>query len=321
MIGRAPRRGGRDRFVAETWHGGLPGADNFTTSEWTAQGAGGGTVDLLNPSASGRDRGCDPTVAEGSPAAGRYFTESERPVVEVSVARTQRRADTTNAGDRRIPPVLRAARGMGGVERTQVRRAKHTLSAGIYLFSALLLGTPARIAWCEEAKETAPAAPEGEATPNAPAGAAPSGAPMAENSPVALVTPIAPPQERSWGPVIVLGTASAVWLGVGVAMTVARNNAGDDARRRGQAILAVGGRCVTPSPSVVRSCEELQSVGSRGEMWGNASRVAYIASGALAVGAVTYLLWPRAKATGKGRVRALPSLQTGSVGVDVTGMW
>ncbi|MGK3966937.1 hypothetical protein WMF38_22520 [Sorangium sp. So ce118] len=198
---------------------------------------------------------------------------------------------------------------------------KHELGVGIYLFSALLLGTPARTAWCEEAKETAPAALEGEATPNAPVGAAASAAPTAESSPGAPVTPIAPTQERSWGPVIVLGTACAVWLGVGVAMTVARNNAGDEVRLRGQAILAVGGQCVTPSPAVVRSCEELQSVGSRGEMWGNAARVAYIASGALAVGAVTYLLWPRAKTTGTGRIRALPSLQTGSVGVDVTGMW
>jgi hypothetical protein len=210
---------------------------------------------------------------------------------------------------------------MGGVDRPQVCRAKHKLGAGIYLFSALLLGTPARTAWCEEAKETAPAAPEGEATPTAPAGAAAFGALVPENSLVAPVTPIARPQERSWGPVIVLGTASAVWLGVGVAMTVARNNAVDEVRLRGQAILAAGGQCVTPSPAVVRSCEELHSVGSRGEMWGNAARIAYIASGALAVGAVTYLLWPRNKATATGRIRALPTLQTGSVGVDVTGVW
>ncbi|WP_437906973.1 hypothetical protein WME95_03365 [Sorangium sp. So ce327] len=207
------------------------------------------------------------------------------------------------------------------MDRLQIRRAKHKLGVGIYLFSALLSGTPARTAWCQEAKETAPAAPEEEATPNAPADSAASGAPVAENSLVAPVTPNARPQERSWGPVIVLGTASAVWLGVGVATTVASKNAVDEVRLRGQAILAVGGQCVTPSPAVVRSCEELQSVGSRGEIWGNAARVAYIASGVLAVGAVTYLLWPRTKTTATGRIRALPRLQTGSVGVDVTGMW
>ncbi|WP_437984278.1 hypothetical protein [Sorangium sp. So ce117] len=144
---------------------------------------------------------------------------------------------------------------------------------------------------------------------------------MAENSLVAPVTPIARPQERSWGPVIVLGTASAVWLGVGVAMTVARDNAVDEVRLRGQAILAVGGQCVNPSTAVVRSCEKLHSVGARSEMWGNAARIAYIASGALAVGAAAYLLWPRTKTTGTRRIRALPSLQTGSVGIDVTGMW
>src|SRR5690349_13497492 len=69
MIGRTPRRGDRDQFVVETRHGGLLGAYNFSTMVWNAQGAGGRTGDLLNPSASGRDCGFYPTVAEGSPAA------------------------------------------------------------------------------------------------------------------------------------------------------------------------------------------------------------------------------------------------------------
>lgn len=57
MIGRAPRCSGRDLCVAETRPGGLSGAYNITTSEWLrAQGAGGWTGDLLNLSASGRDR-------------------------------------------------------------------------------------------------------------------------------------------------------------------------------------------------------------------------------------------------------------------------
>ncbi|WP_437938779.1 hypothetical protein [Sorangium sp. So ce341] len=77
MIGRTPRRGGRDYFVAETRHGGLLGAYNFSTTAWNAQGAGGRTEDLLNPSASGRESGYYPTVAEGSPAADRFHVQRE----------------------------------------------------------------------------------------------------------------------------------------------------------------------------------------------------------------------------------------------------
>lgn len=73
MVGRPPRLGGREWFVAETRHGGLPGAYNLTTTAWNAQGAGGRTGDLLTPSVSGREYGYYPTVAEGSPAADRFF--------------------------------------------------------------------------------------------------------------------------------------------------------------------------------------------------------------------------------------------------------
>ncbi|WP_438034853.1 PEGA domain-containing protein [Sorangium sp. So ce204] len=130
--------------------------------------------------------------------------------------------------------------------------------------------------------------------------------------------PVGPPPKKNWVPVIALGAASAVGLGVGIAMTVARNSAHDDARSKGEVILSAGGQCATPS-AFVKPCEELQSIGSRGATLGDAARVAYIASGALAIAAVTYAVWPRTKATPTERVRALPRVQAGSVGIDVLG--
>ncbi|WP_437715556.1 PEGA domain-containing protein [Sorangium sp. So ce448] len=139
--------------------------------------------------------------------------------------------------------------------------------------------------------------------------------------PVVPVEPLPPPLKRNWVPVIALGAASAVGLGVGIGMTVARNGAGDDARAKRDEILGAGGECATPSDGFVRPCEELQSIGARGETLGNAARVAYIASGALAVAAVTYALWPRSRKAATERVRALPRVQTGNVGIDVVGVW
>src|SRR5690242_1176766 len=136
MIGRTPRRGDRDSFVAETRHGGLPGADNFTTLEWTAEGAGGRTVDLLPPSASGREPGCDPTVAEGSPAAGRFCAAGEL-LGAMAVARRCGHASTRTTVAGETPPVPRGARDMGGADRAQARRAEHGPGVGILVLIAV----------------------------------------------------------------------------------------------------------------------------------------------------------------------------------------
>ncbi|WP_437297714.1 PEGA domain-containing protein [Sorangium sp. So ce426] len=145
-----------------------------------------------------------------------------------------------------------------------------------------------------------------------------AGAPVTGQPPAG---PVELPPKKNWVPVIALGAASAVGLGVGIAMTVARNSAHDDARSKGEVILSAGGQCATPAAAFVKPCEELQSIGSRGATLGDAARVAYIASGALAIAAVTYAVWPRTKATPTERVRALPRVQAGSVGIDVLGAW
>ena len=95
MVGCTPRRGGTEWLVAETRHGGLLGAYNLTTPAWNAQGAGGRTGDLLTPSASGRESGCYPTVAEGSPAADRYCLRRE--LSAMASSRQRRRSVTSKS--------------------------------------------------------------------------------------------------------------------------------------------------------------------------------------------------------------------------------
>jgi hypothetical protein len=57
MVGHIPSRGDRHTCVAETRPGGLPGAYNITSPARTdEEGAGGWAGDLLNLSASGRDK-------------------------------------------------------------------------------------------------------------------------------------------------------------------------------------------------------------------------------------------------------------------------
>ncbi|WP_437531682.1 PEGA domain-containing protein [Sorangium sp. So ce726] len=133
------------------------------------------------------------------------------------------------------------------------------------------------------------------------------------------VVPQPVPEKRNWVPVIALGAASAVGLGVGIGTTVASNNASDDARKQTAEIVQGGAQCVKPQPSWVGRCEQVQSDLSRADTLGNVARVAYIASGVLAIGAVTYVLWPKSKRSEP--VIALPTMHSGGAGFAVMGAW
>ncbi|WP_437913288.1 PEGA domain-containing protein [Sorangium sp. So ce302] len=141
--------------------------------------------------------------------------------------------------------------------------------------------------------------------------------PAGTPAPKAPETTAAHPAARSWVPVIALGAASVVGLGVGVGLTVASNDAVAEKDDRKQGILREGGQCVEPSASFVDRCNRLRSAGSRADTLGNGARVAYIASGALAAAAVTYLLWPRDSAMASGTV--LPAVRTDGAGITVIG--
>ncbi|MDC0680716.1 PEGA domain-containing protein [Sorangium atrum] len=131
--------------------------------------------------------------------------------------------------------------------------------------------------------------------------------------------PVEPPPKKNWVPVIALGAASAVGLGVGIGMTVASNNASGDAHTQSTAIIEAGAQCVRPEASWVGPCEKVRSDASRADTLGNVARVAYIASGVLAIGAVTYALWPKSKRTEP--VLALPVVHSSGAGLAVMGAW
>ncbi|XXY45685.1 hypothetical protein WME91_37365 [Sorangium sp. So ce269] len=166
-----------------------------------------------------------------------------------------------------------------------------------------------------EAREAAPVARVAEGSETG-AGA---GAPAAQESPAAPVEPMAPPQQRSWVPVIALGAASVVGLGVGIGMTFASNAASDDAHRQSAAIIEGRGQCVKPASSWAGPCEQVRNDASRADTLGNVARVAFIASGAFAIAAATYVLWPKPKPSAY--ATALPVVHSGGAGFAVTGAW
>jgi hypothetical protein len=133
------------------------------------------------------------------------------------------------------------------------------------------------------------------------------------------LAPVEPPPGKTWVPVIALGAASVVGLGVGIGTTVASNNASGDAHTQSTAIIEAGAQCVRPEASWVGPCEKVRSDASRADTLGNVARVAYIASGVLAIGAVTYALWPKSKRTEPTLV--LPAVHSSGAGLAVMGAW
>ncbi|WP_438008009.1 PEGA domain-containing protein [Sorangium sp. So ce321] len=169
-----------------------------------------------------------------------------------------------------------------------------------------------------DAREGAPVAQ----APERGAPGAGAGASAAEKPPVAPVEPVepaSPPQQRSWVPMIALGAASAVGLGVGIGTTVASNTASDDAHKQSAAIIQGRGQCVKPESSWSGPCEQVRNDASRADTLGNVARVAFIASGALAIATATYVLWPKPKPSAY--ATALPVVHPDGAGFAVTGAW
>ncbi|WP_437486519.1 hypothetical protein WME75_03810 [Sorangium sp. So ce1014] len=168
--------------------------------------------------------------------------------------------------------------------------------------------------------EAQAATPVAKPAEGASAPGARAGAPAAEMTPGTPEKPV-PPQQRNWVPVIALGAASVVGLGVGIGTTVASNAASGDVDVQGRAILDAGGQCKQPPSAFVDNCSKLYDAGSRQETFGNAARVAYVASGVLVVAAVTYALWPRAEARIAVPVRVLPDVGVHSARIVLLGVW
>ncbi|KYF87589.1 hypothetical protein BE17_06990 [Sorangium cellulosum] len=139
--------------------------------------------------------------------------------------------------------------------------------------------------------------------------------------PAVPVEPQPVPEKRSWVPVIALGAASVVGLGVGIGMTVAGSNVLDDVHVQRQAIRDAGGQCAKPPAAFVDRCAKLNSAGERVDTLGHVAGAAYVASGVLAAAALTYALWPRDEARAAGRPRVVATAHPMGAGVVVLGAW
>ncbi|WP_437658015.1 PEGA domain-containing protein [Sorangium sp. So ce1182] len=128
-------------------------------------------------------------------------------------------------------------------------------------------------------------------------------------------------EPRSWVPVIALGAASAVGLGVAVGFTVAANKASADGDRQHAMLRQAGGGCVDVPDEYSDLCSGLRDSASRHETRTRTATVAYVASGALAIGAMTYALWPRAQTATSRGMRTSLELSPGRAGVVVRGVW
>ncbi|XYH99215.1 PEGA domain-containing protein [Sorangium sp. So ce1128] len=168
-----------------------------------------------------------------------------------------------------------------------------------------------------EAQAAAPGAKaaDGASTPGAGAGA-----PVAEKPSAAPEQQDRPPQEMRWWPVIALGAASAVELGVGVGTTVASNSANSEARAQRDKIFPAGGGCLA-SPSFAGQCAELHCAGERAGRLGDIALGSYIASGVLAAAALTYALWPARNEEKATAVLVIPEPRGAGVSFVMVSAW
>ncbi|WP_437764223.1 hypothetical protein WME77_40615 [Sorangium sp. So ce764] len=132
---------------------------------------------------------------------------------------------------------------------------------------------------------------------------------------------VAVEEPRSWVPVVALGAASAVGLGVGVGFTAASNGARVDVDAQRDAILKARTHCVNPPTATPEQCAELRRTVSRVDTLGNGARVAYATAGALAIAALIYATWPRGRPARAVALEAGPGLNAGGAGIAVTGSW
>ncbi len=128
-------------------------------------------------------------------------------------------------------------------------------------------------------------------------------------------------KEKSAVPLLLLGVASAAGLGLGIAMMAVSNGKSTDAVEQRAAILQGGGQCVKPSSAFVGPCGEMKRSLESLDTTANVARVAYVASGLVAIGALTYALLPHPKPARAGWVRAAPVIGSSSGGIVVLGVW
>ncbi|WP_437598179.1 hypothetical protein [Sorangium sp. So ce590] len=128
-------------------------------------------------------------------------------------------------------------------------------------------------------------------------------------------------EPRSWAPVIALGAASVVGLGAAAGFTVASNGASADMRAQRTALWQAGGACIDAPDDHALACRELRRTAARVDVHANAARLAYVASGALAIAALTYAIWPGGRPARAVSLEAGTGLGAGGASIAVVGSW
>jgi hypothetical protein len=128
-------------------------------------------------------------------------------------------------------------------------------------------------------------------------------------------------EERSWVPVIALGAASAVGLGVGVGFTVASNGASADARRFSDVLAGANEQCIKPREGFAETCTQTSRAASRAGTMGDVAFGSYIVSGGLAIAAIAVAVWPLPQKSTETPVRVVPFGAPGTAGIIAAGAW
>ncbi|WP_441291965.1 PEGA domain-containing protein [Sorangium sp. KYC3313] len=188
-------------------------------------------------------------------------------------------------------------------------------TAAVTLAMALVKSEAAVKAGENTAAGDAARAPTGDAEGHGPSAAQPVAKPGQHVPGPAHV------EQRSWVPVIALGAASAVALGVGVGTTVAANKASAETSSQRTAIWNAGGGCIDAPAEQGGACAKLRDGEGRVDGFSNAARVAYVTSGLLLAGALTYSLWPVKRSGSAHSMRLVPNLGARGAGIIAQGAW
>ncbi|WP_437279879.1 PEGA domain-containing protein [Sorangium sp. So ce375] len=134
-------------------------------------------------------------------------------------------------------------------------------------------------------------------------------------------TTAASPAARSWVPVIALGAASVVGLGVAVGFTVASNGASADAHRFSDVLAQANEQCIKPGEQFAETCTQTSHAASRAGTMGDLAFGSYIVSSGLAIAAIAAAVWPTPQKSTATRVRVVPSAGPGTAGIIAVGAW
>jgi tetratricopeptide (TPR) repeat protein len=141
----------------------------------------------------------------------------------------------------------------------------------------------------------------------------------------ALESPALPkPKPRSKIPLLALGGAGVVGVGLGITFVALRAGEISDAQALRDKVVNGEGNCRANGPAeFATDCSTLLAAAQRGDTFGTGSIVSFIVGGAALGAAAGYFFWPEAKpvADREGALYILPMLGPGATGLTVSGVF